>query len=369
MNIKKSMMVLIVTVVTIVGIAGAGCLGGEGSDAVRWTTVAPIDQKAQLEAGNIEGAITWEPYASDAVLDGTAKIWKWSSEIWPGHPCCVVAADQDFMENNEDLVLRFLKVHMVANEWIDDTMENPDSENYSMLLDMGAEFSQRNQSVVESSLTHLTLDYNITNAFLEGLENITQKYIDLGLIEESALQDAGYSNVTDFVQEYVDESLLTQAASIQPSDTIVNPDNPIQVGYLVGDVHQLARVVAVNGSVGDGMFDNGKNLFESYGLAVEASEGGPYSNGGAEMEAFATGVVDIGYLGSPPAILKHINQEVNTIILSQVNSEGSAIFVDHSIETLDDFKGKTFATPGVASIQHLMFLDYFTSQGLEVKSA
>ncbi len=84
------------------------------------------------------------------------------------------------------------------------------------------------------------------------------------------------------------------------------------------------------------------------------------------MVAFDSGYVDVGYLGGPPAILKHLNAGVNTLIISQVNSVGSAIFVNPSITTLDDFDGKTIATPGPSSIQHLMFLDYFKSNGFEV---
>jgi len=366
MKLKPVLATLIVSAVAILGIVGAGCLGGGDGDTktVYWLSIAPVDQKAQLIAGNIDGAITWEPYASDALLSGSASIYKWSDEIWPEHPCCVVAVDQDYLADNEDLVLRVLKTHMVATDWITETIQDPESENYTMLLEVGAEFSARNESVVASSLEHMVLEYEITTQFLQDLETITNKYIDLELINNQTIQDRGYDDVTDFVNEYVDSSLLQDAMDIEPSETVLNPDDPVRLGYLVGDLHQFARVVANNDTIWG---EDGKDLFEIYGVATATSEGGPYSNGGFEMDAFAAGYVDVGYLGNPPAILKHLNAGVNTLIIGQVNSVGSAIFVDSSkITTLDDFEGKTIATPGPASIQHLMFLDYFKSNGFEV---
>jgi len=348
------------------GIAGAGCLGGgEDANTVYWLSIAPIDQKAQLQAGTIDGAIAWEPYASDAVLSGSAVIYKWSDEIWPDHPCCVVAVDQDFLEDNEELVLRVLKAHTVANDWIAETMLDPEGENYTKLLEMGAQFSQRNESVVENSLQHMDLMYEITDEFIDWMEIITQKYIDLDLIQSGTLGDRGYDSVEDFVSSYVDDSLLQQTSSIEPSDTILNPEDPVRLGYLVGDLHHFAYVVASNDTIWS---EEGKNLFEIYGVSTITSPGGPYSNGGYEMDAFASGFVDVGYLGNPPAILKHLNAGVNTLIIAQVNTIGSAIFVEPGITSIEDFDGKTIATPGPSSIQHLMFLDYFTQNGFKVKA-
>lgn len=367
MNIKTVAAVLIVSAVVIVGVGYAFLGGNNGGTAktVYWLAVAPVDQKAQLQAGNIDGAITWEPYASDALLSQEASIYKWSDEIWPGHPCCVVAVDQDYLEANEELVLRVLKAHIVATDWITDTMQDPDPDpesNYSKLLNMGASFSQRNTSVVASSLEHMVLQYEMTSQFIDGLKTVTEKYIELDLITNQTLHDRGYADVDDFVSKYVNDSYLEEAMDIEPSEEILNPDSPVRLGYLVGDLHQFARVVADNKTI----WGTEKSLFETYGVKTTTAEGGPYANGGFEMDAFAAGFVDVGYLGSPPAILKHLNAGTDTLIISQVNSVGSAIFVDPSIVNLDDFDGKTIATPGPSSIQHLMFLDYFKSNGFEV---
>jgi len=365
MRIKHVLAALVVSAVAIVGIVGAGCLGNgdTGAKTVYWLEVSPVNQKAQLIAGNIDGGIAWEPYASDAQLSGSASIYKWSDEIWPDHPCCVVAVDQDYLADNEELVLRVLKTHMVATDWITETIQDPEGANYTMLLEMGAKFSARNETVVASSLNHMVLEYEITNLFLQYLRTVTETYIDLGIIDNQTIEDRGYSNVTDFVDNYVDSSLLDEATGIEPSDTILNPDDPVRLGYLVGDLHHFARLAASNDTIWG---EDGKNLYEIYGVATATAEGGPYANGGYEMDAFTAGYVDVGYLGNPPAILKHLNGGTNTLIIAQANSVGSAIFVDPSITTLDDFDGKTIATPGPSSIQHLIFLDYFKENGFKV---
>ena len=97
-----------------------------------------------------------------------------------------------------------------------------------------------------------------------------------------------------------------------------------------------------------------------------------YGSAGAQVvtAAFALGAIDIGYLGSPPAILKHINNDIGIHVIAQVNSEGSAIFVKEMVsDPSEDFNGWTFATPGPASIQHMMFLAHMADLGYTVKSA
>ncbi|MFP4170991.1 MAG: ABC transporter substrate-binding protein, partial [Methanomassiliicoccales archaeon] len=121
----RSFLAAILVSTMMVSLAGAGCLGdGDDGNVVRWIQIPPIDQKASYQSGTVDGAITWEPYASDAVLDSDAEIYKWSGEIWENHPCCVMAVDRDYLEDNQDIVLRVLKAHMIATDWIEETMQN-----------------------------------------------------------------------------------------------------------------------------------------------------------------------------------------------------------------------------------------------------
>lgn len=138
-------------------------------------------------------------------------------------------------------------------------------------------------------------------------------------------------------------------------------DGKIRVAYLQGDIHQVAYFVAKSAAAG-----GGESFFEQYGVKVEEAKGAPYANGGVVMTAFQAGDVDIGYLGSPPAIIGHVNSEIDTEVIAQVNSLGSAIVVKDSIVNASDLKGKTIATPGAATIQYFLLLTYLDDNNIDV---
>ena len=368
---KKSILlvVLVVAVLVVAAVAASLILNGSDGNTVRYVTVPPTQMGDWLQQGDGSAFIAWEPYASSSIVDGTGRALMWTSEIMQDHPCCVVVLSTDFASTGEgtDLAKRFLKAHVEATEWILETCADKESAEYDLLVNMSIDFTLRDAAVVESALEHVTYQYEMSSNFTDALEQFTEMYIDTGIVTDGALGDLGYDNITDFVDDYVDESLLAELDTVTPSDTILNPDDPIRLGYLAGDIHQLAQVVAGNASV----LGNGKSLFEEYGLSVESAPGAPYANGGAEMNAFIAGHVDIGYLGAPPAILNKLNADADTIIIAQVNSEGSAIVVpaDSDIETLDDLAGKLVATPGESSIQHLLLKIALKERGFRLAMA
>ena len=49
--------------------------------------------------------IAWEPFNSLAEYEGKAVPLIQSGDIWPNHPCCVLAADNTFLANHPDIVL------------------------------------------------------------------------------------------------------------------------------------------------------------------------------------------------------------------------------------------------------------------------
>ena len=87
------------------------------------------------------------------------------------------------------------------------------------------------------------------------------------------------------------------------------------------------------------------------------------------MLGFAAGNVDIGYLGSPPALLQHLNAGVDTRIIAQANSEGSGIIVSagSDIDDLAYLVNKTVAAPGESSIQFLLLKIALERAGLDLK--
>lgn len=362
---NRRILIAVAAVVAIVVVAAAILASGVLNPSVdptviRHTVVAPKDQEAAIQKGTIDGGVSWEPYVSDSIVAGTGKVLLQSGDYWPNHPCCVIAVDKKWAEDNPDVVKRFLKAHVEATEWIVQTLEEPGSDNYSKLMKIGAEFSFRDEKVVENATKNMQLEYNISEQSKSYFENYTQSYIDLNLIGKDKVSAMGYSSIKDFVNSYVNTEYLEGIDDVQPTAEMVK----VRVGYLAGDLHQFARVVAENKDItGDG-----KSFFEKYGIQTETPLKGGYAAGGDVMTAFNMGEIKIGYLGSPPAILRHLNNNIQTEIIALVNTEGSAIVVGDGINTLADLGGKLIASPGPSSIQYLLLLSVAQDEGLRVQA-
>ncbi len=369
---KKTKFVVSIAVVAAVIVAAVGLtlfMSPDEDDTVKYVVVPPTQMGDWLQGDEGAAYIAWEPFVSSAVVGEYGSVLSWTNEIMPNHPCCVVVLSNDFAAGPEgvNLTLRFLKAHVETTEWMLDAMEDKESAEYQLLINMSVAFTLRDAAVVEEALEHVKFGFEMNSAFLSALEQFTEMYVETGIVEEGTIEERGYANVTDFISSYVDEDYLDSLDTVSESATILNPDDPIRLGYLAGDIHQLAQYVAANRSVLGGT----QSFFEKYGLNVVAATGAPYANGGTEMDAFVAGHVDIGYLGAPPAILKKLNVDADTTIIAQANSEGSAIVVSASsgITSLADLSGKLVATPGESSIQHLLLKIALNEQGLRLVKA
>lgn len=322
------------------------------NDVVFYTTISPVsNMKGSLARGDIDGFISWEPFDSDAVVGKVGQVLEWSSDIMPNHPCCVVVASTDYIgtELGRNVTVHFVKAHVEATRWMVTALSDNTSADYQLLLKLGTQFTGRNESVLKMALDHLKYGYQMDAAFTEGITSFTQMFIDSGVVGADKLQAGGYANVTDFVQKYTNKTFLASENGIQPVDHYLNPDDPVRLGFLGSDLHQLAEWVAQNKTVGGGS----QSLLDKYGVKVTNATLTGYTSGPNEMSAFAAGDVDIGYLGCAPAVQAHLSAGVHTVIVAQANSEGSAIIVKagSAINSIADLAGKTIAVPSTGSIQ------------------
>ena len=124
------------------------------------------------------------------------------------------------------------------------------------------------------------------------------------------------------------------------------PVPDVRIGYLTKDLHQLALRVAI---------ENG--YYEREGIRVELVS---YGNGALEMDGFAGGQIDMGYLGAAPALTKRLNAEIMVTILAAANMEGSAIMVDKNeydlghVTNISDLAGKGVYHPGPPTVQNFL---------------
>lgn len=131
----------------------------------------------------------------------------------------------------------------------------------------------------------------------------------------------------------------------------------VRIGYLQSDLHQLAVFVALE-----------KGFFLEEGVHVTI--GGIFKAGPEEMTAFASGGLDVGYVGEAPAVVAVGNKAAGVKIVAQANLEGSAIVVrkDSGIQSVKDLVGKTVAVPGYAQVQDFLLRKALAQNNILAKS-
>ena len=126
----------------------------------------------------------------------------------------------------------------------------------------------------------------------------------------------------------------------------------VTIGYLPSD-HDAALFVA-----------DAQGKFQENGINTKLVQ---FNNGGDLMTAMASGDVDVGYVGITP-VLSSIANGVPVKVISAAQTEGSGIVVakDAGIDDVTDLAGKKIATPGEASIQHMLLTYCLKENGMDI---
>ena len=376
MNKRAIAAAIVVLLVVVVGVTGFYLTRGDDS-GINVTDLSPGMQKSAIEEGKIDGGVLWDPYASDAIVSGVADAVVWSGDFWKDHPCCIIAVDNTFAENNPDAVVAFLAAQIQALAWIQNALEDHTSEDYQILLDIVYKHSNVSEEVMLESINHMDfkidMDHNVTDGelgFDEWLEYYTNQFITLDVIPEAKLANAGYDSVEEFIDDLGDDTYLERAKETGVSFALEN-EVTMRVGQLNGDLHQLALVVSLSKEAG-----NGSESFLEM-MNINAVTTTPYNAGGNIMTAFSAGELDIAYVGSPPAIQFSLNVDnVDVSIIACANVNGSALIVKKGMfeegatveEIVQGLAGKTIAEPSNASIQHLFLLSIAEKYGVEISN-
>lgn len=144
-----------------------------------------------LVSGKVDGFVAWEPYVSQAKINGNGKVIMNSNDIWPNNPTCVIVSTDSFIKQKPDRLKKFLKVHIEATEYVN-THKNETAAIVSKKLgtDIDVELEARN---------HITFIAVPTKEFENNIMKLVDIQKQLGYIK---------GNETNMLNSFTDFSYL-----------------------------------------------------------------------------------------------------------------------------------------------------------------
>jgi NitT/TauT family transport system substrate-binding protein len=348
-NIKSLLSLLMLTLLMI---AAGGCGKKEQSlsvEPVYLVQLSPSAMMTQLASGEIDGFLLWEPYPAEAELQGIGKMWKKSEEIWENHPCCVLAVANNNLEAKIMEVL--IWAHVKGTRYINDEANKNKTVEYAMA------FTGTDEETVREALANIKfVEYPNESEFKAYYSHLQQR----GLLVKS-YTDIGYSTENEFFADYFTKSLFDKVIAEMDKNTNWKPeplsqDITVRFGRIVPGLPQLAGYIAEQ----EGYYTEvglvpGKNLVINN-----------YPNGVAVMEAFRAKELDAAYLGSAPATLKRVNDDISINVIAGAVENGSGLVVGLDVDTsnITTLAGRTIAIPGIGTVQHAILEKLLEQAGL-----
>jgi NitT/TauT family transport system substrate-binding protein len=120
---------------------------GAGKDIV-FDVVAPSEIPEIIEwdeKGKVGGFIVAEPFGSQVIKAGYGQEFKLSRDIWPNHPCCVLALKEEIVEKNPDGVQELVNSLVHSGKFI--------SDHTAAATEIGAAFLGQNVEVIQRVLS------------------------------------------------------------------------------------------------------------------------------------------------------------------------------------------------------------------------
>ncbi|WGI17325.1 ABC transporter substrate-binding protein [Methanonatronarchaeum sp. AMET-Sl] len=340
-----------------------GCIDGIIPDTdVQLIVRSPPQMVEELGVNSIDGFMAWEPFNAEAVVSGYGNIIMESGEIWPNHPCCVMAYNKEWFDENDDsenILKRIAWVQVKSTRWINEALDE-DSDEYDEVVDLSRDFTDRGEEVVEKAFGPIKFEYELNK---DGTQRYIEDLEEYQIFDFARWNEVGYEDAEEYAEDIIENEYIEWAIeNIELSAEEVVEETggeygyEINIGHLENDLHQLAYIVASE-----------KGFFEAVGLTID--EPSIYPNGAELMRSgFGDNDIDIGYLGTTPALIHRINTPGCEIgIFTGVNEEGSAIVAKEGIEEIEDFaeiEDAVYATPGEGTMQEFMSIRVFDDAGL-----
>ena len=77
----------------------------------------PPDMPTALLSNKIDGYIVADPFNALAQIKFNARIMRFTGDIWKNHPCCVIVANENFINKNTVLIQKGMNAIVRAQKW------------------------------------------------------------------------------------------------------------------------------------------------------------------------------------------------------------------------------------------------------------
>lgn len=132
-------------------LADAGIADGQATVI----TIKPPEMISVISYNQIAAFMAWEPYPSLAVIKNAGRVLAYSEDIWPDHPCCVLAVSTAFLEKHPSEVNALRRAH---HRSIDHIKNNPEEA-----VSIGVQYTAMEPAVVALALKHIQFDGHLAS--------------------------------------------------------------------------------------------------------------------------------------------------------------------------------------------------------------
>lgn len=124
---------------------------------VRIQEIAPPRMPSSMEQGLLDGVLAPEPFGQIIVERGVGVVFAFSRDLYPGHPCCGIAATRAFIDGSPDLLAALLKSIVEAQRALHEASPKERRRIACELVDLGY-WRAADRPAVENAMAGLLHD-------------------------------------------------------------------------------------------------------------------------------------------------------------------------------------------------------------------
>lgn len=134
-----------------------------------------------LASNKVDAYIAYQPFVSLLPYRNMGKVMMYSDQILKDHPCCVIIARQEFIDNHPDQLQTFLNVHQNATDFVN----NNQNETANLISTQ----ITTNPDLEKMSLPHTVFVSRVDKTFQVNVMNFLKIEQELGYMKKNLTEE------------------------------------------------------------------------------------------------------------------------------------------------------------------------------------